>query len=473
MPASATSASRLRSIRRRLLLILLAILAAAFVASGLLSFVSTEREVREMFDAQLIENARVLKGVMNHPVEAVDWQKMHDALEETRQERLSADDPMAPGHAYEKKVAIQVWSADGNLVLRSPSAPEYSLSPLRRGFYQRGSNGHTWFVFTTLLPANGHWLIVAERSDARDELARNVAASLGIGSLIGLALAIYLVRCSLRRELKPLTDLRNAIRSRAPEKLMPIRLGERREELEPVVDALNQLLARVNTGIERERRFLADAAHELRTPLAVLRLQAQGALGAGNDGERREHLERLISGVDRSTRVVEQLLLLARLDADAIPFERELLALDAIARETLAGLAPLAHARRQELSLECAHGADFQMQGQPALLGALLRNLVDNAMRHSPQGGEILVRLEADAASLRLCVRDDGPGVDPALLGELTRRFVRAHASDTQGSGLGLAIVAHIVALHGGHLHLANREPGGLEVCVELPREGA
>lgn len=460
-----------RSIRQQLLILLAAILLVAFCISGVLGYLATAQEVRELFDAQLIENARVLKGVMNHPAAELDWEKMRRSLEETRLEKVQHDDLMAPGHAYEKKVALQVWSPDGNLVLRSPSAPEYSLSPLRPGFYRRGNGNHTWFAYTTRLPENGHWLIVAERSDVREELATNVAASLGIGALAGLALALFLMQRGLRRELQPLEDLRSAIGARAPDKLTPIALRERRSELDPVVEALNHLLARVTAGMERERRFLADAAHELRTPLAVLKLQAQSALAAASPAERQQHLERLISGVDRSTRVVEQLLLLARLDADAMPLHLQPLALDELARETLAALTPLALSRHQELVLENDTQADFTLQGHGVLLGALLRNLVENAMRHSPESSDITVRLHATPAQLTLEVRDRGPGVDPALLGALTRRFVRAHSGDTQGTGLGLAIAAHIVERHHGTLTLDNLRPQGLKVCVTLPRQ--
>ncbi len=331
----------------------------------------------------------------------------------------------------------------------------------------------------TQLSENKHWLIVAERSDVREELTTNIAASLGIGSLAGLGLAIFLMRRTLKKEMQPLVDLRNAIGKHKPEKLTPISLLREREELEPVVEALNHLLHSVTTGMERERRFLADAAHELRTPLAVMKLQAQNALAAKAVAEKHLQLERLITGVDRSTRVVEQMLLLARLDADAIPLQYGPVALDELARDILAGLTPLALSRNQELVLESAEKTSFLLQGNAVLLGAMLRNLVENAMRHSHEAGEIHVLLSHEGEALQLRVRDSGPGVDASMLGELTRRFVRADPGsasgesprDTQGSGLGLAIVAHIVGLHKGTLRLRNLDPHGLEVEVSLPRQ--
>lgn len=459
----------MRSIRRQLLIALLTTLLVTFSVSGLLGYFTTAHETRELFDAQLIENARVLKGVMNHPSSEVDWNRMRASLDETASEKLTANDPMAEGHSYEKKIAIQIWAPEGQLVLRSPSAPEYSLAPLRHGFYERDSGKHRWHVFTTLLPENGHWLIVAERSDVREEVTLNIAASLTFGSLLGLVLAIWLSRRTLLRELQPLDELRRAITHRDPDHLQDITLEEPRTELAPVVGALNHLLRRVSTGIERERRFLADAAHELRTPLAVLKLQAENAIDAGATPEQRVHLERLVSGVDRSTRVVEQLLLLARLDAHAIPFVPQTVALDEVARDTLAQLAPLAHARRQDIGLS-HDGQPVTIPGEPALLGALLRNLIENALRHTPEGGEVDVSLKQMNGSAILQVRDTGPGIDPAHLGDITERFVRSHSQDTQGTGLGLAIAAHIAGLHHAILHLANGPEGGLIVTLTFPR---
>jgi two-component system sensor histidine kinase QseC len=460
----------MRSIRKQLLVTLLLILCATFGVTGVLGYFFTSREVGELFDAQLIESSRVLEGVMNHPAAEIDWVRMSRSLEESLHDDVPDNDPMTSGHAYEKKVAIQVWTPDGSLVMRSPSAPEYSLSPLRRGFYQHRSGAFVWHVFTRKLPENSYWLIVAERSDVRGELTDDIAATLGISSLLGLIAAILLMHRGLKREMQPLEDLRSAIGARDPGRLTPIALAARRAELQPVVEAINTLLARVSAGMERERRFLADAAHELRTPLAVLRLQAQNALATPDTAEKDQQLDRLIAGVDRGTHVVEQMLMLARLDANAVPMKREALSLAELTRETLANLAQLAFSRHQELVLTGADDGDFAMQGHGVLLGVLLRNLVDNAIRHSPDGGEITVSLAAASARLTLRVRDSGPGADPALLGELTRRFVRASQSDTHGSGLGLAIVAHIVGLHHGTLHLRNVEPHGLEVEVVLPR---
>lgn len=459
----------MRSLHHRLLLVLLLILGATFTLNALVGYFGTTHEMDELFDAQLIETARVLDGVLDQPADSADWAALGRALTGTRRDAPATGAVPGTGHEYERKLALQLWSADGRLLLRTPSAPALALAPLRHGFYRQQAGRHAWHVFTVQTAREGHWLLVAERDDVRREQALNVGTGLLLSGVLALVLAAWLIRRGLRRELAPLHQLHDALAARQADHLEAVTLDDPPAELAPVVTALNRLFARVTDSRERERRFLADAAHELRTPLAVLRLQAENAIAAGSTPTQRQHLERLIAGVDRSTRVVEQLLLLARLDAGTQPFQPQPVALDEVAREVLAGLAPLALARRQDISLE--HEGDARLPGEPALLGALLRNLVENALRHSPEGGQVVVHLTGTPAALQLRVEDNGPGADPARLEELGRRFLRDSRHDQGGSGLGLSIASHIAGLHHGQLRLSNRESGGLCAEVELPRQ--
>lgn len=463
----------MRSLHRRLLLVLLLILGTTFTLNALVGYFGTTHEMDELFDAQLIETARVLDGVLDQPAASADWDALGRALTGTLHDAPadSAAGSAMPGdgHEYERKLALQVWTADGQLLLRTPSAPALALAPLRHGFYRQQAGRHAWHVFTVQTAREEHWLLVAERDDVRREQALNVGAGLLLSGVLALLLAAWLIRRSLRRELAPLHQLHDALATRRADHLEAVTLHDPPAELAPVVTALNQLFGRVTDSRERERRFLADAAHELRTPLAVLRLQAENAIAAGATAAQRQHLERLIAGVDRSTRVVEQLLLLARLDAGTQPFQPQPVALDEVAREVLAGLAPLALARRQDISLD--DEGDARLQGEPALLGALLRNLVENALRHSPEGGQVTVTLSSRPEELLLRVEDNGPGADPARLARLGQRFLRDSRHDQGGSGLGLSIASHIASLHHGRLTLRNREAGGLCAEVRLPRQ--
>ncbi|WP_313329302.1 sensor histidine kinase, partial [Stutzerimonas balearica] len=240
-------------------------------------------------------------------------------------------------------------------------------------------------------------------------------------------------------------------------------------ELEPVAASLNRLLQQVHQLLEREKRFIADAAHELRTPLAVLRIHAQNALQAEQPEDREQALQQLLAGVDRTTRVVAQLLTLARLEPSAQRLRLEALDLLPLCRETLAELTPLALARGQELTLEADESADYQLTGDAAALSTLLQNLVSNALQYTPAGGQIQVGLQATDDAIMLRVDDSGPGVPVEQRDKLFERFYRQ--GDGQGAGLGLAIVARIVELHGASIQLTESPLGGLQAGVRLPRQ--
>ena len=248
-------------------------------------------------------------------------------------------------------------------------------------------------------------------------------------------------------------------------------------EVQPLVHALNGLLGRVAEQVAGERRFTADAAHELRTPIAAIRMQAQVAQGATQDEERRAALDATIAGCDRATRLVDQLLQLARLEADAVDTQpaagRDIPTdLTAVAARLVRELSDAARARGQQIRLECPpRPVDVPMSA--ALAAVLLRNLLDNALRYGPDGGKVAVQLLPAQAThgVRLCVEDAGPGLSDADLARLGERFFRVLGSGQSGSGLGWSIVRRLARLHALQLHI-DRSPalGGLRVTVDWPR---
>jgi len=248
-------------------------------------------------------------------------------------------------------------------------------------------------------------------------------------------------------------------------------------EVQPLVHALNGLLGRVAEQVAGERRFTADAAHELRTPIAAIRMQAQVAQGATQDEERRAALDATIAGCDRATRLVDQLLQLARLEADAVDTQPAAgrdtpTDLAAVAARLVQELSDAARARGQQIRLECPpRPVDVPMSA--ALAAVLLRNLLDNALRYGPDGGTVAVRLLPAQAvhGVRLCVEDAGPGLSDADLARLGERFFRVLGSGQSGSGLGWSIVRRLARLHALQLHI-DRSPalGGLRVTVDWPR---
>lgn len=463
-----------RSIYRTLLRGTLLALLLGLLVSGVLSYLATRHEVAELFDAQLIENTRVLKGFVNHPATDADWFRLQLSLQEAAnlgQNSQSSPPLLSRSHAYEKKLAVQVWSADARLVVRSPSAPNHALAPLKTGLTLFKGQQHDWQVYTVWLEQNQHWLVVAEQLDIRAELSLNILASVLFGMLFGFAIALWGVRRQLKIGLFPLRALGTAIQQRSVDDLIPIRLSQTPTELQPVVDELNLLLDRLQDSLSRERRFLADAAHELRTPLAVILLQVQQALSLPA-AQQQAVLNKLLNSVQRNQQVVEQLLLLARLDSDTARFQPVLVAFDELVREVAAQLVPLALLREIELACDAQ---PVNIHAEPALLVALLRNLLDNAIRHSPDHGSIQITLTDEDTGVALSITDQGGGIAEQQVGAMLQRFGQGERVDRGGAGLGLAIAQTITLRHGGTLLLHNHDDPvsgrrGLRVTVQLPR---
>lgn len=467
------------SIRNRTLALVLGTLLVSLSLISWRSYRDARHETEELFDAQLAQSARLVQGLVMREMDAPARRALQQALDAAVNAQRGRG---APGHAYETKLGFQVYAADGSVVLQSAGAPKGALqqlaeageSPARSfrqlpaGFHDVSLNGHDWRLFLLQDHEDDLWVLVSERGDVRGELVGKIARRSLMPDLIGLPLLALLIWLAVGWGLRPLADMAQLLKRRDPDNLAPLLLAPLPRELEPIAASLNRLLQQVNQLVEREKRFIADAAHELRTPLAVLRIHAQNAQQAGSQADRDEALQQLLTGVDRTTRVVTQLLTLARLEPNAQQLRLAPLDLRALARETLAELTPLALARQQELALEADDQADFNLVGDAASLATLLQNLVSNALQYTPHGGRIDVQLHATPDHLTLEVADSGPGIASELRSQLFQRFVRL--GDGQGAGLGLSIVARIAELHHAHVELLDSSLGGLRVVVRLPR---
>ena len=302
--------------------------------------------------------------------------------------------------------------------------------------------------------------------EARDEIVEALGKALVwplLAALPALALAIWL---GVGAGLGPLRDLRAQLARRGSGDLAPLDSRGTPQEIEPLVSELNRLFARIEQTVARERRLTADAAHELRTPLAVLSTQAQVARRAAGEAARNEALDALVAGAERAARLIEQMLTLARLESAHPGEPAQRVALNELARQALAEAAPRALEKNLELSLE--ETMRVEIEGHPALLAILLRNLVDNAVRYTPAGGRVRVSLEDMAGAVRLTVSDNGPGVPSAELGRLGERFHRLAPAGEAGSGLGLSIVLRIAELHHAQARFANAAGGGFVASVEF-----
>lgn len=346
----------------------------------------------------------------------------------------------------------------------------YAIADFKDGYSIKKINEFEWNVFTHHLDTNGYWIIVAERGDIREEIIEKLTYSSLIGPFAGmlfLALGVIIV---VTRGLKPLIDLSEQISERHIDKLEPLALERAPKELKPLGHAVNFLMERVSQDVEHERRFLGDIAHELRTPLAAMKLNAQNGLHSKDPHSVQNALIKIVRGVDRSTRLIEQLLTLARLDPHALG-EQEQCVLGEIAQEVIYTLShqhyqhTIANIRVSE-SLMTAH-----LKGYPDLLSVMLRNLIENACRYTQEGGKIDLSAQQNGeGNIELSVCDQGPGVSELQLQSLGKRFFRERPADRMGSGLGLSIVARIAELHSAQLHFSNIAPQGLKVSVIFPR---
>jgi two-component system sensor histidine kinase QseC len=292
----------------------------------------------------------------------------------------------------------------------------------------------------------------ADLEHQRKEVIGEIAEHLAKPVLIAFPLLALLLTLAVTWALHPLKRLATEVATRDPERLEPLPTEGAPIEVKPLIERLNRLFESIARALDNERRFTADAAHELRTPLAALKAQAQVAQAA-NDAPARDHaLKQIIAGCDRATHLTEQLLLLARLDA---PRDRQLqtIALHERVPQLMADLAGTAVGRGS--TLEWVEGAQLSIQGDETLLTVLLRNLIDNALRHNPPGTHVVVTVTADKGRPTLTVSDNGPGITGADAMAMTQRFRRGEGSTSEGSGLGLSIVQRIAELHGARFELA------------------
>ncbi|WP_126460876.1 ATP-binding protein [Sulfuritortus calidifontis] len=424
-------AERRLSLRARLVLLALAAIIAVWLATAWFTYRDARAEFDELLDAHLAQAASLLVAQVGHELDELDLEHAGDGR-----------------HA--RKVAFQIWQ-DGQLRLHSLHAPSEPLAERKEGFSERELDGRRWRVYSTRDAGRHIQIHVGERLDIRDKLAVELAENLLRPLLFGLPVLAALIWLAVRQGLRPLDALAAEVAAREPGNLAPIEIGANPAETRPLIERLNTLFARLGRSLEQERRFTADAAHELRTPLAGIRAQAQVALGAGEAAERDRALHNAIAGCDRATHLVEQLLTLARIDA-AAQAPMATVALRELAREVLAELAPPALAKG--ITLELAQGVEQTVTGHPAWLRILLRNLLDNAVRYSSQGGSVRVEIGREQGRAALWVVDTGPGIPEAERARVRERFYRVLGSGEAGSGLGLSIVQRIAEVHGAELRL-------------------
>jgi two-component system sensor histidine kinase QseC len=368
--------------------------------------------------------------------------------------------------SYERQLSCQVWSIDGRLMARSSGAPDETLSQGANGFSNRTINGETWRVFTVQDDAKGTRVMVGDRLGLRERLITDLVKGVLAPAVLIVPLLGLLIWTSVSRGLRPLQAVAAELQRRDADDMRSIDDEHAPSEIRPVVDAINKLFVKVGAARRHEREVTAFAAHELRTPLAGLKTQAQIALSAVDNATKEGALRQILVSVDRTSRLVRQLLAIAQLDAGSQAGHEENVNAGQLIGEIADSLKQADAPIRVEIAPELHHLA-LRMNRENLALA--IRNLHENAIQHMPRGGTVRWHMSLDAGGL--VVEDEGPGIPPAELPLVSQRFFRGQHKIPSGTGLGLAIVEAAVRQLGGGLVLANRDDGpGLRATISLPR---
>jgi two-component system OmpR family sensor kinase len=436
------------SLRGRLLWFLLAAISIAAIAQAVIAYRTALSDADQIFDYHMQQMALSLRGGA--------------PLANTEARYGGAGDP------ENNDLVVQVWTPDGVQVFRTVTRAQLpQLAVL--GFSNVEANGTTYRIFS--VQTNSQTVQVAQDMAVR----RHMASSLALRTMAPIALMVPLLMLAvwwvISGSLKPVSRVRAQVAARQPDDLSPVSEAGLPDEVRPLVQELNLLFGRVKTAFDTQQNFVADAAHELRTPLAALKLQVASLERAENDEARSVAVGRLTAGIERATRLVEQLLVLARQEEGAASHTGPV-NVAALGRQALGDLAALAQAREIDLGLH--HADDVSVDGQADALLIMLRNLIDNAIKYTPAGGRVDLEVRALSGGALIEVHDSGPGIPPEERERVFDRFYRIAGSAAGGSGLGMAIIKAIADRHGATLSLDQSERlGGLKASVQFSAPAA
>ncbi|WP_310387217.1 ATP-binding protein [Roseateles sp.] len=429
---------KLNSLRARLLLSLLVLLAAAALVLGVSSYRSVLAETETLFDYQLRQMALALR----------DQGEIAPS-----QARSFSDEQL--------DFVVQIWTADGRSIYASR---QHANLPARAllGLAEIDVAGQHWRTYSVATP--GRVIQVAQPVQIRQKLAA-AAALRSVRPLLWLAPLLALLGWWLSAlTVAPLRAVAAEVSQRDAQALAALPTAGLPDEVAPLVKALNALLQRLGSSLDQQRAFVADAAHELRSPLTALKLQAQLLQRAPSDADRATAMAALTAGIDRAARLVEQLLALARAEPGGPALALQALDLSELVRGVMADCLPLALERGTELSLQAE--ATVQVQAEPAALAMLVRNLLDNALRHGKAGGQVELSVSTIDERPTLTVDDDGLGIPIQDHERVFDRFYRRNPGSETGSGLGLAIARNLAVQHGANISLSDSPRGGLRVSL-------
>lgn len=460
------------SIRKRLLVGLLSLITVACVFTLSKNYFDTRNEISELMDAQLAQSARVLLEISAH--------ELYEQLAYMAQDNDGTGDVSEhidiQVHKYQQEIDFQIWTADGRLAVRSSNAPNTPLTDEDEVYGDKIISGVKWRVYSLSNEDKTLRVQVGERFDKRSDLSNTISIRLLASFGIILPLLAILIFITVGRAMQPLRDVAKQIKDRRFINLQPVDTTGVCAEALPMVQALNGLFKRLQDSFEEIVLFTSNAAHELRTPLAAQKVNAQVAMQTKDEKKRQEALTEVVDSIDRATHMVEQLLTLARLDPQGTSNANEITDVGKVAEEQLSELGIEALEKHIELSLDVPK--ECCVRGEPSMMGVLIRNLVENAIRYTPENGTVSVRIDdlpdscgnVHERHCHILIEDSGPGIPEDQFEKVFKRFYRVGEGHQKGTGLGLSLVKRILEIHKATIKFDKSRYGGLKVEVCFPK---
>ncbi len=465
------------SIRQRLVSRVLLISLGLLIIFLLIAYKDVHHETEELFDAQLARSARLILSMAQAEIEEGDFHDIAQFQRFLEGNRLTAaeqtisqedDEGTSAGHYYESKLAFMVIHNNDAIVLSSYNAPAILTTARVPGYSTVADKDTRWRLFRLDSRQGNLHSITAERIDVRNDLVGKISSDLLILFVLLICVLGVVIWFAISSGLEPLRELASQIQSRNEDNLDAVNDSNVPKEVSAIVQALNRLFSRLGNALQRERHITSDAAHELRTPLAAVKLHAELARTSSSVEERDAALDNVIEGVNRSSHLVGQLLSLARLEPDASLHQQHETELAALVSDEIAEHAAMAAKKNIQLLDHSVDGSTIR--GDVAALHLMLRNLLDNAIAYTQVGGTVQVSTLQQAKQVCLRVEDNGPGIEAADTQRVFERFYRLKNHDQPGCGIGLSIVARVVELHHASITLRPPESGkGLLVEVCFP----
>jgi two-component system, OmpR family, sensor histidine kinase QseC len=443
----------IRSIRLRLLLMISLSILLLWGATFGFTWWRTSRDINQVYDAELKLVGKLLAVATKHELEEFDLDDYQVNLNDS-------------GTAF--PLLIQVWSHEKKLVIRGPGAPEYPLTEnAADGYSDSLFDGEGWRVYTHTIEPHNYRIHVARAHAVGQAMVNSFVKDVVKPLLIILPLS-GMLWFIIQRGFRPLYHVSHLIAERDYGYLNPVSIEKVPEEAAYLVEELNALLARLKISIERNNRFTADVAHELRTPIAGMLMQLQSSVTGRTDAERERGISQIEKGLKNLNRVVNQLLILASIEPEKIRKQFEVFDLVRVAEDVLSEISPMALSKNIDMELVAEN--QIMLDGNQKMVAIMLSNLVSNAIKFTPEGESILIRIEIDHKNIKVMVEDSGPGIPDDMKKWVFDRFNRLPGETENGSGLGLSIVREICELHQGDITLSDRENRrGLIVNLYFP----